>query len=258
MSAPRLRPRAIVASLSAVAGALVFRLTVGTDEKTIYIPITALVVGAIVIHLRPLGAQLLGRALFWSNLVLGALICFLDKGPRDRSSSLALLFGAGVALLLAERRALAEASASRGERPAAFAGTIELLMVLALADAQTCVLFAAIDRDAATPLFLAAAAALLVGFVGLYRLALWGVIVTMSTATVLAAALLGGMLRDMRDVAVPLTIVFAAQLLAPLPMIASIVTKRPLPAPSPRVRSALASGFVGLLMLASVVASFSR
>ena len=250
------RPRVLLASLLALAGAAVFRASINTSELTIYIPIVAIAIGALAIHFRSLGAQLLGRALFWSNFVLGSLLCFIGSGS-ERTSSLGLLVGCGVALVLAERRALADAADARGFRPAMFAGTIELLMVLALADAQTCVLLGVIGKADYGPLFLVAAVALVVGFVGLYRLALWGVVITMSTATLLSAGMFLGLFR-MNDVSVPFGLVFGAQVLAPLPMLFSLATKRPLPQLNPRVRSAVASGFVLVLLVASVAAALSK
>jgi len=50
----------------------------------------------------------------------------------------------------------------------------------------------------------------------------------------------------------------ALQVLVALPMLASIVTRRPLPAPSARTRGALATALVVALALASVAVSLSR
>lgn len=252
-----LRPRVLIASLVAVAGALVFRLSINTGELTIYVPVIAIAAGAVAIHFRSLGAQLLGRALFWSNFVLGSLLCFIGSGS-ERTAALALLIGCGIALVLAERRALAEAAGDRGVRPAAFAGTIELLMVLALADAQTSLLLGSIHAASGSAPFFVAAIALIVGFIGLYRLALWGVVITMATASALSLALLSGRLGMSDASLVPFGIVFGAQVLAPLPMLYSLVTKRPLPQASPRVRSAAASVFVILVMVGSVIGVAAR
>lgn len=254
LSSSQLRTRALAASIVAITGAVVFRLKVSGDSGAVYIPVVAMLVGAFVIHIRSLGAQLLGRALFWSNFVLGSFLCFVGSNT-DRVSALGLLIGCGLALVFAERRALAQATDARGVRPAAFAGTIELLMVLALGDAQTCVLLGAAVGKAGHGLsFFVAAGALVVGFIGLYRLALWGVVVTMSTATMLAFALLSGVVW-IDDVSVPFSLVFGLQIFAPLPMLYSLATKRALPEPSGRVRSAAASIFIVAVMLVSVLAA---
>ena len=72
-----------------------------------------------------------------------------------------------------------------GYTPTAFAGTLQLLMVLVLADMQTCLLLGALegtDHPRAMAMFVAAAALFVVAFVGLYRLRVWGVMVSMGTA----------------------------------------------------------------------------
>jgi hypothetical protein len=248
--------RLVLASLVAVVGALAFRLLIHGGELSIYIPVGAIALGAVVIHFNALGAQLLGRALFWSNFVLGAVLCFIGSGSEHKSS-LGLLFGCGLALVLAERRALAEAADARGFRPAAFAGTIELLMVLALADAQTCLLLAVVGKTEFSWFFYLSTLALSLGFVGLYRLALWGVVITMTTAAALSAGMLLGVLQ-MRNASVPFGLVFAMQVLAPLPMLYSLATKRPLPQMNPRLRSKAASAFVLLVMVIGLIACLGR
>jgi hypothetical protein len=249
-----LRSRVLLASFMAIVGAVVFRLSIHGGEPTVYIPVVATALGALVIHFRALGAQLLGRALFWSNFVLGSFLCFLGSSS-DESASIGLLVGCGLALLLAERRALAEAADARGFRPASFAGTIELLMVLALADAQTCLLLGLLSKTHHAELLLIAAVGLIVGFVGLYRLVLWGVVVTMSTATALSLTMLSGIF-GMNDAQVPFGLLFGLQVLAPLPMLYSLATKRALPQPNPRLRSLAASVLVGVVMIVSLTAAF--
>jgi hypothetical protein len=249
-------PRVVLASLVAVAGAVAFRLSLHADELTIYIPVGAVALGAVAIHFNSLGAQLFGRALFWSNFVLGAVLCLIGSGSEHKSS-LGLLFGCGLALVLAERRALAEAADARGFRPSAFAGTIELLMVLALADAQTCLLLGVVGKTAFSWFFYVSTLALVVGFVGLYRLALWGVVITMTTATALSAGMLLGVLQ-MHEASVPFGLVFGAQVVAPLPMVYSLATKRPLPQMNPRLRSKAASAFILAVMLLGLIACLGR
>jgi hypothetical protein len=246
--------RALASMLVGVVGGIVFRAGIHTSEATVWIPLFALFVAAGVALVPHLGAQLLARALWWSNLVLGAILCFIGS-HSENGPGIALVLGSGGALLLADRRALAAAAEVRDLRPAAFAGTIELVAILALADAQTLLLFAAIslDRSNTTSLaFLACAMAFVVGFVGLYRLALWGVIVTMSTAALLGTGLVTGVLTPHHDMVTALEVLCAAQIAAPVPMLLAILTKRPLRAASPRMRSVLASSFVGIVMLAAI------
>lgn len=251
MKAPR--PRTALASVAAVAGALGFAFEVGPN-RGVAIPLVAVCVGAAAAFVPHLFAQIAARALFWSNLVLGALICILG-----RSSSLAfgapLLLGCAAALLVGERRTLAEVEDARRERPAAFAGTLELLMILAIADAQTFGLFAYLDGagSQAAPYYVAAAAALLVGFVGLYRLALWGVVVNMVACGLLALAVVGGIAHVDRELVLPILLLTTLQLVVPVPMIRALVTKKPSP-PLPRraraVAGSIAVAAVAVLSLA--------
>lgn len=234
---------------------VLFVTSIKGDEPSVFIPPGAIAVGALAIHFRPMGAQLLGRALFWSNFVLGVLLCFLGSG-RERSAGIGLVLGCGLALILAERRALAEAAEERAFRPAAYAGTLELVMVLALADAQTCLLFAALDKYERW-VFAIATIGFVIGFVGLYMLRLWGIVATMTTALMIAIAILAKV-ANMHDATIPLAVMFTAQILAPLPMLFSILTKRPLPSPRPALRGWLAAGFVGLLGGGAVVVALLR
>lgn len=254
----RFSPRALIASLAALASGIGFYTAIKVNDASVFIPPVAIAMGAISIHFRPMGAQLLGRALFWSNFVLGVLLCILGSG-RERNAGVGLVLGCGLALILAERRALAEAAEQREFRPAAYAGTLELVMVLALADAQTCLLFAALDKYEGLDkwVFSLATVGFVTGFIGLYRLRLWGIIATMTTALLVALALLTKV-ANMHDATVPLTVMFTAQILAPLPMLFSIVTKRPLPSPRPAVRSLLANGFVVVLGGGSVLFALLR
>ncbi len=81
----------------------------------------------------------------------------------------------------------------------------------------------------------------------------------MSTAALVVVALLSGAFcADSRELREVLYVLSAAQLAAPLPMIVSLVARRPLPAASPRVRSVFANAFVVLVMLVSLGAKALR
>lgn len=260
--AAMLRLRATLAGAAALVGAAVFRLNLGSDPKPAsWIPVLGPVAAAVLAHVPSLGAQLLARGLWWSNLVLGVILCALGS-RRESAVGLSLVIGCGAALVIADRRALAAAAERAGFRPVAFAGTIQLMMVLALADAPTLLLFATLESDhpasRAAVALAATAAALLVGFIGLYRLALWGVLVNVGASLALGAALATRALSVERDLVTPLLALSALQVLVALPMLASIVTRRPLPAPSARTRGALATALVVALALASVAVSLSR
>ncbi len=254
---PSPRARALAAGALGLAGGAGFALQFGSGVKgAAWMPVVELVVAAVVAQVPSLGAQLLARGVWWAALVLGSLLCLVGSG-NERSLGASLVAGAGLALVVADRRTLAAAAESAGFRPAAYAGTLQLLMVLALADAQTLGLFAVIEAGGTTlhrtsVAFGAASLAFLVGFVGLLRLALWGVVVTVSTAAALAGALATAAVRADRDLVAPLFAMLTLQVLAPVPMIVSMVTRRPLPAPSPRVRSVAATGVVVAVMAVSL------
>ncbi|MFO0610524.1 MAG: hypothetical protein U0324_45605 [Polyangiales bacterium] len=255
------RLRQILAALAGLGGAAVFATFIYVEQtvkKQAYIPVIALAVAAVAAQLRPLGAQLLARGLWWSNLVLGVLLCVTGNG-REVGIGAALAAGCGAALVVADRRALAEASEGAGYRPVAYAGTLQLLMVLALADAQTLGLFALIfyPEGQGAPLALGALG-LLAGFVGLYRLSLAGVAATMATSLGVLLALATRAMRIDRDLVAPLMALSAVQLAVPLPMLASMALRRPLPAPPARLRGRLADAVVVALVVGAVAWGYFR
>lgn len=257
------RLRTALAAASSLGAGVAFRVMVPADVWATWLPLVALVVAAPFAFVRSLGAQLLARALWWSNLFLGVVLCVLGA-RHERPSGLALTLLCAAALLLADRRTLQGAAQARGARPAAHAGSIQLLMILALADAQTLLLIGVLhlegskDRVFPGALLLAAAGALVVGFVGLYRLALWGVAVTMITALTLLVVLTSKAIRIDGDVVPPLIVLAILQILAPLPMLRSVFTGKPLPAPSPRARSLAASAVIVVVALVGSVAVLVR
>ncbi len=251
------RIRSIAAALAGLAGAGYFFFTLpNTAKAAAYIPPVSLVLAAVAAQLPKLGAQLLARGIWWSNLVLGVLLTVLGSS-NESFMGLGLTVACGAALVLSDHRALTAAADSAGFRPAAYAGTLQLLLVLALADAQTLILFAAIeasDHGTSAKLFALVAVGFLVGFVGLLRLALWGVGLTMASAFALAAALLWGGVRIDHDLQKPLLVIAAMQLLVPLPMLASMALKRKLPEAPTRLRAHLARGFVVAVVALTVLA----
>ncbi|MDO9020678.1 MAG: hypothetical protein Q8S73_03315 [Deltaproteobacteria bacterium] len=258
----RRRARAIAAAVVALAGAALFRLKLGADPKPVaWLPVVGPAVAALLVQFPSLGAQLLARGLWWSNVVLGVILVW--AGTRNESLlGLPLVLGCGAALALVDRRALAAAAEQADFRPVAYAGTIQLLMVLALADAPTLLLFTQVEsRRGLTPGSVAlgvAALGLLVGFVGLYRVSLWGVLVTAGTSLALGVALASGAVHIDHDLDRPLTAICAVQVLVAAPMLLSLATRRPLPVVPPRVRGALATALLVALALGSVAVAVYR
>ena len=251
------RARAVLAGLLGLVGAVLFaRMLPGSAKPAALIPPVALLVAFLVAPLRHLGAQLLARGLWWSNLLLGVMLALVGSG-RERALGPALTAACGAALVVADRRALGEAAARDGFRPASYGGTLQLLMVLALADAQTLGLFALVELghdDATVMLFGLCALAFLAGFAGLLRLALWGVGLTMASAFVLLVAVLSQAVRIDRDLRLPLTAIATLQLLAPLPMLASMALRRRWPEPSHRTQAWLARGVITAIVAATLLA----
>jgi hypothetical protein len=209
--------------------------------------LASLTAGAAVVHVPRMGPQLLARAAWWSTLVVGLLLCvFGGQSERHWGFLVALLCGG--ALLVAGRKGLAEASERDAHAPAAFAGTLLLMMVFALADAQTLVLLGILSFDnSGTPdaiLLFAGAAALACGFVGLYRLALWGALVNVATSGVLLAMCVTRRI-EWADSRKAVTVLSLVQLVCAAPMLLSLALRRPLrPRTRAKVRRLLSTGTI--------------
>jgi hypothetical protein len=228
-----------VAGLAGVAAAVrLFVLAEG--YPTIYIPVLGLFAAAIAVHFAGLGPQLFARAVWWSNLGLGALLCILDGGRSDREAGLVFALACALALVVIGRKGLAEASERAAYVPAAFRGSLLLLMVLALADAQTFALFTAVALDKSEgPAWVPGAASVcfVAGFVGLYRLRLWGAVLNAATALAVIALVSARMVHVHRDLDPVMIVLGVVQLLAAAPMFAAVARGRPLPAPGRRARA---------------------
>ncbi len=256
-------PRKIVAGLAGVVGGLVLVFGLdGRETNALAIPLIELVIAAVVIHLPALGPQLFARAVWWSNLGLGVIICLLSS-PRSSYNVTSFTFLAlcAFALVAVGRRGLGEAGERGGYAPAAFRSSLLLLMVLALADAQTFFLFMVLvwrdQEQLATQLVLGpAVAAYVIGFIGLYRLRPWGAFLNALTSLVLLLVTVlqvTAMDRELRHIVEVLTV---AHVLAAAPMLFSLATGRSLPTVSPRVRGALGLAAVLAVVVVSGVFAF--
>lgn len=245
----------IIATIgSLVACAQLFAL-VHRDVEKIAIALVALVAAAVLVHLRSLGPQLVARAVWWANLGLGTAFCVFG-GHSERRAGLVVAVACGVALLVIGRKGLAEATERAGYAPAAFRSSLTLLMALGLADAQTFGLFAMISLSESHSVFLGILLALVaicftVGFVGLYRLRLWGALLNAATALVFGVAILTDVPHYDSGVRMIFGAVCAVQILAATPMMIGLVRGKPLPSPPPRLRGLGAiAAVVGVLLLA--------
>lgn len=229
-------------------------------SRAAWIPSASLALAAGLALSPRLGPQLLARGVWWSNLVLGALLC--GVGSRAEAHlGVALTLGCAGALLLAGGRSLAAAGRSAGFRPESYGGTIMLLLVLALGDAQTLGLLALIERSRpgpSAPALALAAAGFAAGAVGLARLSYVGLLATTASALALVVALAAGVVAVDPVLRIPLYAIAGAQLAAPLPMLASIATRRPLPSLSPGAASLAARACVAAIGLCALALAARR
>jgi hypothetical protein len=134
-----------------------------------------------------------------------------------------------------------------------------LLMIFALADAQTFLLFGTVGIiDHSSKLGEPALMTMIglvyaLGFVGLYRLHVWGALLNAGlSAVVLVLLFTTPMLRDF-DLRLFLGLLAGAHVLVAAPVGLSVLGGRQLPALPPRVRGAVTTLVIGLLMTVSLV-----
>lgn len=257
--------RKIVAGVLGLGAAFALATIASSEVHIVLLPIVLLAVAALAIHLRQLGPQLFARAAWWSNLALGTALA-VSGGGRERDAGFLMTIGCAGALLVAGRKGLAEASESAGYAPPAFRSSLLLLMVFVLADLQTFLLIGILylnehhSNSASTaPAMLAFGAVYAVGFAGLYRLRIWGAIVSVA-ASALAIGVLGLEIISMTSAPkVLLVLVALGQCLVGGPMLIAIARKTTLPALPRRVR-ALGSYAVicGLVAVSAYAYSWSH
>jgi hypothetical protein len=237
-----LRKLGIVAGALAAFGAGVFSLTpMGGEsfEWFLMMPVGALLASVFALCYVSMATQLFARAVHWSNLGLGVILCILGShNERDRGVVLAI--GCALALLVAGRVGLRHAERRAAFVPAAFKSSLLLLMVLALADAQTFVLLggaALTDRQSSLSLVLFGAAAVMtVGFMLLMRLSLAGLFANVVTCLVVLAyaASHTGSHKSFPEIMMVLAVL---HLLAASPTLYGVLTRQPAPGLGPRGRA---------------------
>ena len=197
---------------------------------------------------RSTGSQLLARAIWWSAFASGGLTAGFAAETRELAATgLVMTLATSTALLVAGRRGLDRDTV--GFAPAAYRGPIMISMIMALADAQgvgwlgaTRLSFAlryATDADFVyqAMAMLACSAVALVALYGLYRLRLWGLVLSaMSTLAIGILAftpVLG--LADAGPVPYAFAASAAVQLALLVPLFIAIVRRRAPAPPGPRV-----------------------
>ena len=180
---------------------------------------------------RRLPAQLLARACWWCFLLVSEMGAILSGAREHPNPAFGVLFS-GLALLAIGRYGLEQESGAF--KPVAFRGTLQLSLVLAMADTASLAICGLVniliapEMGYATRLFPLAAFTGL-GVVGLLRLRTWGLLVAL-TSNVLVGVLA---LTRRLPVPAPLQYLFLAttllQVIVPIPMLVRLILRRPPP-----------------------------
>jgi hypothetical protein len=235
--------RHVLAGVAGLGGVLALFGTFGRHDYPLgVLPTILAVAAAVIIHIPRLGPQLVARAVWWSTLALGVLICAVGSGD-ERSWGFLTTSGAALALAVAGSRALTEGGERDAFAPVAFRTTFLLLMMLTLADAQTYSLFAiATVMDgprhlAESGVFLFGTIGLVAAFVGLYRVTLWGALLAVVTNVAVAGvAPLTSLGRDTKFLAF-IWILAGAEVLVAAPMLVAVLARKRIPEPAPALRT---------------------
>ncbi len=264
--APRLpRARRFLATAGAVTSAASFSLSQDDWPNPFLLPVGLLLVSAALLWRRDLGSQLLARAIWWSNLLLGTLIAISAHASEQRLG-VTLALGSGLALLVLGRLGVDDADRAGAFVPVALRGTLTASLVMALADAQTLLLFGGVvlyiacTRDApprsvgAGALLTASGVALTLAGYGLFRLRGWAVLLNLFANLVLVGAVLG----NVGDLPQPLRLGWAATAGIQLLLMTRLLLAFRAGAPSsPRrlpTSTTMTSALVVLALLATAIA----
>jgi hypothetical protein len=231
--------RALLVSLFCLGSAVCMRLWGGRLPWERWMPAGLLVGAAVLAHHRHTASQLLVRAVLWSNLLLAGVAAWCgNAGERPVAAALGAM--TGLALLALGRRGLdsdADAGAAAPFVPIAFRSTLVALFVMALADAQTLLLFGCLFLEnrvrPAGLIALALAALLVASIIGIYRLRVWGLLLNaVACAGVIACTAAGvfhlpGVLNGALLVSAAVQLVFATPLFVALVTGAGAARKSP-------------------------------
>ena len=243
---------ALVATLAAIAGFLVlsirpladhaysnaghvddwFRISMGT-----IVPACLLAWGFRCARRPGVGPQMLARAIWWSNLLVGMLIAGNFLARVDQFVGAGIAIACAVPLLVLGQRGL-DAAPSDPFQPMRFRGHLLLSLVMAFADAQT-LLFSAVMQLRvgmmgwnllgtifyAGPAMLAALVMALAVW-GLYRLRTWALLLNLVGNFVIAYLAMEGTLNVAPPIAIALFGTAACQALLPVPILAIAIGDR--------------------------------
>ena len=227
--------RLLVLVMSAMAGGCFFFFSAEPPIAWALLIPTVVLVGAGLLQFRQtLGAQLLARAVWWSKLLLGTLVALC--GGQNEQPYGALIAGlCGMTLLLAGPTKMDAGSESV---PISHRGLWVLALIMAMADTVTLLFWGMMGLLRGEGfLFLGCVTLMAVGIVGLLRLRMWGLLVTLVGNIVVASLILLDSFDQLPHEPLVLLLSTAVlQLFVPLPMIVSIVRGRPVASGSDRWR----------------------
>jgi hypothetical protein len=220
--------RRAVAACASLGAAAIFHLFDDHVPWALWLPTGLLIASAALVWHGRLTSQLLARAVWWSNLLLGALLA-VSGASSERALGGWLAISTGAALLAAARRGLDTESAFS---PVAYRTSLMGILVMALADAQSLLLFGTLQltekrswHEGVATLALWLAGAALVAIVGLYRLKLWGLVLNLIVNVAIVGVALGGLL----DLPTPLLWAYVAtstlQLVLATPLVIALVRR---------------------------------
>lgn len=203
-----------------------FRISMGT-----VVPACLLAWGYRCARRPGVGPQMLSRAIWWSNLLVGMLIAGNFLARVDQFVGAGIAIACAVPLLVLGQRGL-DAEPKDPFQPARFRGQLLLSLVMAFADAQT-LLFSAVMQLRvgmmgwnlvgtiiyAGPAMLAALVMALAVW-GLYRLRTWALLLNLVGNFVIAYLAMEGTLNVAPPIAIALFGTAACQALLPVPILA--------------------------------------
>jgi hypothetical protein len=209
---------------------LVFMLRTAGEQSALLLAGGLPIAAAGLFHGRKLQLQLMARAAIWAAVIFNMVLAHI--GWWTSAASAAAVTGS-LALLIAGPAASAEPGAFQ---PVAYQRTLTLSLVLGLADAFTLWMwtgFAVLDHAPmpVTAWLLAFAVITLVSVIGLYRLRMWGLALSV-LANLGIAIVFGAGLVQVQELKIIFITTAIAQLVVALPVLAGVILRRPLEPPA--------------------------
>ncbi|MEM6294102.1 MAG: pentapeptide repeat-containing protein [Myxococcota bacterium] len=221
------RPVIVEMQMVVHAGA-VFRMSVAT-----LLPAAVLAWALRLLSQRRLGAQILCRAVWWSNLIVGLLIALNFPGVVERATGAVIAVACAVALRSVGERGLDAHDPDHPFAPVRFRGQLLLALIMAFADAQTLAFSALMQLRIgmmgwtlqgtvayAGPTILAATV-MGIAVWGVYRLRTWALFLNLVANIAIAYFALEGTLGLASSVSVTLATTAAIQCFLPVPILAT-------------------------------------